>query len=104
MSENETFSGGWSIPKMVEKLWSDLYHGNGRPGLTTRIKEVEDDIASIEDLKCDAAEFKQLEDRVKTLETYNKERDNRLYARINLLIAAALTLASAIFLQLILKK
>lgn len=104
MSDNEPFAGGWSIPKMVEKLWTDFYHGNGKPGIVTRVKDVEDETARLERLKCDSADYANLEDRVTTLENYNKDRDNRLHTRINLLIGAVFSLAVAIVVQLLLRK
>lgn len=35
--------------KMLQKHEQDLYRGNGKPGLTTRMALVEDNVAKIED-------------------------------------------------------
>ena len=32
----------------LSKLWTDMYYGNGKPGVTTRIQRLED---AVEDLK-----------------------------------------------------
>lgn len=89
---------------MVGKLWNDTYHGNGKPGLTTRIKDVEDITERLDECKAEAADLTRLEGRVTTLEKYNDDRDNRLHKRMDLLIGAMFTLAVAVILQLVFKK
>ena len=33
----------------VEKMWNDIYYGNGKSGLTTRMNDVEKDIKLIQE-------------------------------------------------------
>lgn len=73
-----------SLKEDVRLLKKDMWFGNGLPGLTTRMKTVED--------------------RVGNLEKYNTNRDSNLNTRMNLIIASLLTLAGAIILQLIYTK
>lgn len=35
---------------MVDKVYKDMYHGNGKPAITIRIQTVEDRMANIEKL------------------------------------------------------
>lgn len=61
-----------------------MYFGNGMPGMTTRMKTVEDSVAE--------------------LKAYNKNRDSQLATRMNLMIGALFTLAAAVVMQLFLRK
>jgi hypothetical protein len=71
------------IAEMVERHERDLYRGNGLPGLTTRIKTVED---------------KQMD-----YEKAQAIRDNKVTTRLNLLIGAAFSLAGAIVFYMLFK-
>ena len=65
---------------LVDKHEQDLYRGNGKPGITTRLQ--------------------QLEDCVDSLEAYNTERDRKIQTRMNLLIGALFSLVAAFLLLL----
>jgi hypothetical protein len=72
-----------SIRKDVDRHDNDLYRGNGKPGVCTRIEKTED--------------------RVTTLERYNIDREKRLDKRMDIMIGAIFSLAVAVILQLIFK-
>lgn len=72
---------GRSIAELVEQHDKDLYRGNGKAGITTRLETTEQ--------------------RLDLLEEYNQKRENRLDRKINLLIAAALSLTGALITALI---
>lgn len=67
---------------LVEQHDKDLYRGNGKPGLTTRMQITED--------------------RVDTLYEYNKKRENQHDSKLNILIGAAFTALFGIVATLIL--
>ncbi len=69
--------------RRLDRLEKDMWYGNGKPGITTRVSD--------------------LEARVTTLERYNHDRDMKMQRRMNVLIAAICSLAAAVFLQLIFK-
>lgn len=90
MANNEFSADGWSIPRMVEKLWQDTYHGNGKPGSIARIKENEDAIAGLRKYKAEASNLKQVEERLETIENYLKESESRKEKKMNILLAAVI--------------
>lgn len=79
MGEESYERGRRNIADLVEQHEKDLYRGNGLPGLTTRMKSVED--------------------RVDKLEKFNDSRENRLDKKMNILITTVLGLLSALVLQ-----
>lgn len=62
---------------LVDKHEQDLYRGNGKPGITTRLE--------------------RSEDRLDSLEDYNVIRNRKIETRLNLLIGGAFSLAISIF-------
>lgn len=72
-----------AIGKRIERIEKDMWYGNGKPGLTTRMESVES--------------------RMTTIEKYITERESRLQNRLNLMIGAIFTLAGAVILQLVFK-
>jgi hypothetical protein len=77
---------GTSIGELVRQHDQDLYRGNGKPGLTVRMEKSED-------------RHTATEGRVLTLENYNKDRENRLDKKLNILIGAILTFILAVAAQ-----
>ncbi len=73
MPENESW-----LRRTVEQHERDLYRGNGLPGITTRIKSLEDSI--------DGFDLSQLENRVSNLEKTVQEFKNGQAWIIRLLI------------------
>jgi hypothetical protein len=66
----------------LDRIWQDIYYGNGKPGLTTRML--------------------QAEDRLDMLEAYNTKTENRHEAKLNLIIGAAFSCLGAIVTGIIL--
>ena len=60
----------------LDKVWNDLYHGNGRPGLCTRVLLTEEAVDRINE----------------TLEKFNKLQEKVIWLLLSVLIAAVLNL------------
>ncbi len=103
MAEDEFPDGGWSIPRMVGKLWKDTYHGNGLPGFSTRIKDAEDSIERLERIKAEVSEQNRMEARVTTLERQLKDSADRRETKMNILLATTLTAVVGILVDLLTK-
>ena len=71
-----------NLSDLIEQHDKDLYRGNGKPGLTTRMQIAED--------------------RVDALYEYNKKRENQHDSKLNILIGAAFTAIFGIVATLIL--
>ena len=73
-----------SMEEDIRLLKKDMWYGNGLPGMTTRMKTVED--------------------KVEKLEKRNETNDSTLTNRMNLMIGALFTFAGAVLLHLIFKR
>lgn len=72
---------GESLHDIVQRHEKDLYRGNGLPGITTRLKSVED--------------------RVTTIEQLLQQKANRSDRKLNILLATTGTLVGAVLLKVI---
>lgn len=82
----EAHYGTTSIADLVKQHDQDLYRGNGKPGIIVRMEKSED-------------RHTAMEVRVKSLEQYNADRENRLDKKLNILIGAILTFVLALAAQ-----
>jgi hypothetical protein len=60
----------------VGKLWNDVYYGNGKPGIVTRVQSVEDAVDRIE----------------QTLDKFTKNQDRIIWLIVSVVILAVLNL------------
>jgi hypothetical protein len=72
--------------EILDKLRQDMYYGNGKPGITTRVHVLETwQLETFEQWKG------QMETKVDTLYAWKSNQEERLHARLNLLIGASLS-------------
>lgn len=96
-----TDASNGNTTRRLDRLEKDLWYGNGKPGLTTRMAAAETAIVRLEECKAETSANGLVEARVTIIEQYIKERDNRLFARMNILLGGFVSLTVALIIYML---